>query len=146
MKSLLVIIVLAAMAIAVCHADPVIKTINIRPGVDEEHFVENNGVKCKFSYSCTGGSSEEWQVELDNRDGEFLCTISRGSPSYLFFTNFKASFDGKPIASVDVLGVDRVLVIDRDYIIQLNEVKSVGTFEGTVNSLLLVHTDHKDEL
>lgn len=71
MKSLLVITVLAAMAIAVCHADPgnsywlanlvshkqtkltlfpfaVIKTINIRPGVDEEHFVENVSICHNF--------------------------------------------------------------------------------------------------
>ena len=134
MKSLLVIAVLAV-AIVACVADPVVKKINIRPGVDEEHTVEREDSVCIFSYSVTGGSSEEWTMELDDHDGDLACIITRGSPSYLYFNSFKASFGGKTITGVDVLGQDLVLRRDREYIIQQNELKSTRYYQGIVNAI-----------
>eukprot|EP00029_Vermamoeba_vermiformis_P003335 TRINITY_DN13726_c0_g1_i1.p1 TRINITY_DN13726_c0_g1~~TRINITY_DN13726_c0_g1_i1.p1 ORF type:complete len:149 (-),score=36.02 TRINITY_DN13726_c0_g1_i1:101-547(-) len=148
MKVLLAITVLA-IAFAVSVAEPTKKTINIRPGVDEEHTVTNaEGITCKFSYVCTGGSSEEWHIELEQREDEWHCTITRGSPSYLFFKSFKASFDGKAIADVDVLGQEYVLRRDKEYIVQLNEVKSTGSYEGIINVIGISHKIdlYKDEL
>eukprot|EP01121_Diplochlamys_sp_Union-15-3_P007358 TRINITY_DN1863_c0_g1_i2.p1 TRINITY_DN1863_c0_g1~~TRINITY_DN1863_c0_g1_i2.p1 ORF type:complete len:145 (-),score=21.50 TRINITY_DN1863_c0_g1_i2:52-486(-) len=123
------------------------KIFNIRPGVDESVEVSEGGITCKFWYSVSGGSSEEWQMSLEREGNQYTCFISRGRMSSLYFKDFKASFDGRPLT-------DSVLMDNSDrelhFPVKNNVLIPKENWKGGANAFAIVtsvsETTRKDEL
>lgn len=92
---------------------------NIRPGFDEGASVTLNGVTCTFAFSCNGGSSELFTINLkktEDKQAPYLCTVGRyfflhlsvilrPPTSYLQFKSWVLTLDGARIHTSEALVV-----------------------------------------
>eukprot|EP01125_Pyxidicula_operculata_P009499 TRINITY_DN3127_c3_g1_i3.p1 TRINITY_DN3127_c3_g1~~TRINITY_DN3127_c3_g1_i3.p1 ORF type:complete len:139 (+),score=12.36 TRINITY_DN3127_c3_g1_i3:43-459(+) len=105
---------------------------NLRPSVPSSESVELDGVSCTFSYSADGGSSEEWDIQLEKSGDKYACVVGRPG-SYLFFKQFKIQLSGKKIDSVVIRDNDSVFS-NSDYVISPGD-NSVSSKQGWMGSL-----------
>merc|ERR1712108_75874 len=90
--------------------------INLRPGSPETASVTLYDYTCHFEWKVNGGSSEKWLLTLSEEDDQVICEIKRPNPpSYLFFTQFKATIEGAEFESEEVYDNSGLVLRDDVY-------------------------------
>lgn len=132
--------VLLLLFVMCISGESVEKELNVRPNVDGNVELKLKDTICKFEYKCTGGTNEMWKMTLSDDDGLFTCFIGRPSPpSYLLFTTFTASLEGRTLSNVEVWDNSGVVLQNDQYVVEDNkQVKSSGGWGG--NLALIVMT------
>ncbi|KAK6179328.1 hypothetical protein SNE40_011715 [Patella caerulea] len=89
------------------------------------HEKEWNGFVCKFSYTCQGGTKEQWLMGLSlNKDQtKFQCSVERpgGGGSYLFFQSFKLEISGADVKEGEAAGSSNAPLKPSEYVVDLKE-------------------------
>jgi len=111
---------------------------NIKPGFDDTVSVTAGKVTCSFSYSCNGGTNENWSISISNDNGDVTCFIGRPTPpSYLVFNSFTASLKGATILSTSIEGLDGPLTSGSDFIVKKNKVEPGETFKSNIGLITM---------
>jgi len=97
-----------------------------------------SGLSCDFSFNIVGGSSEEWEIELEEYEGMYVCNIERPSDSYLFFTDFSATVSNSPLAEVEVWENTGEALRNEVYEIKETKVTIAKGWQGTIRRIWLV--------
>eukprot|EP01112_Ceratiomyxa_fruticulosa_P009856 TRINITY_DN258_c0_g2_i10.p1 TRINITY_DN258_c0_g2~~TRINITY_DN258_c0_g2_i10.p1 ORF type:complete len:151 (-),score=30.70 TRINITY_DN258_c0_g2_i10:11-463(-) len=114
---LLLLLVLSCLLVLVFGESSPQKEFNIRPGFPEVVELEYKGLKCSFTYKCTGGSSEKWMITVEEDGNQVICNIGRPNPpSYILFTHFTAQ-----LTSPSQKGVQEVEVWDNSGLVLEND-------------------------
>jgi len=118
-----------------------IAAFQVRPNTPEEYTLHlpNTPYSCRFSWSCVGGTGEEWEIKLISRkrNTQVTCTIQRagGTPSYLYFMSFEAQLEGAEVKDATVLGENGKI----GFTSTPTSVKNQGGWSGMLNSIQLTN-------
>jgi hypothetical protein len=77
----------------------------IRPNERGSTSTSLGNIQCNFEFNPVGGTSETWEISLNNQDAAYTCTIGRmDGTTYLVFLAARVQILHAQI--VDVLAVD----------------------------------------
>jgi hypothetical protein len=120
------------------------------PGaVSKEVTVGKQRFKCEFTYACTGGSLEAWDIDVltssswnDGKEQVQLeCVVARPNPpSYIVFTEFQIAFKGPKTMTVtgaDVADNDGPLADGTAWVLNKRKLRSKDGWSGAVNSIVV---------
>lgn len=129
-----------------------VANFDVKPGGALLSFEKEwDGVTCKFSYQCQGGTNEEWTMGMvRSQDGrDFSCSVERPSgQSYLFFQAFKMEITGIPTAEGEVYGPEMTPLKQEEYKFDKasNTITETGKFHSQLDKVVLYARRGKSEL
>ena len=136
-------------------SDAKVSQFDVKPGgvVHEyEMTLEGSaGFKCKFIFSCQGGTKENWEMTLsqDKSTNQMSCLIERPSGvSYLFFEQFRVEISGATIQDAQVHGDSSASLKQEEYKIDqsANAVYQDKKFNNKLAGLMVIASTGKGEL
>src|SRR3989338_3652245 len=116
---------------------------NLRPNVKGKEVAIAGGVTCTFHYEAVGGTSEVWQIELDESDPKrklYTCSVGRpDQASYLVFLSYEVQITGGSIKDVVIVdGESRPLFENEHYIVDktANIVRPTPGFQASIQGIM----------
>eukprot|EP01124_Arcella_intermedia_P000391 TRINITY_DN1019_c0_g1_i1.p1 TRINITY_DN1019_c0_g1~~TRINITY_DN1019_c0_g1_i1.p1 ORF type:complete len:148 (+),score=11.45 TRINITY_DN1019_c0_g1_i1:51-494(+) len=133
------------LALAAGH-EKVAKRMNIKPGEVQTDVIALQDVTCTFAFDIAGGgTSEEWELRLEEDSGYFRCSALRASGSYLLFKRWNLSVTGRKVSDVVVMDNDGKMA-ENVYVRSDKEVRSFTMWKGLLSEVTIMTENKKTDL